>query len=179
MVPLINMFMIGSVYIIICMTVNKFIAIYKPLIFQRIHTLKNAKLCISLSIISSILFHIPCCFMKTVVFNGSCSTSPSNTSTRLDLSVNETGVACGWQSAINNDVADASAFKVYVVILQIFSRVVPIVVLAVLNSLIVHKYRVIVKELEVPRASLRPVSAATPTPGSSPLRCPMQQWRGQ
>ena len=160
MVPLINMFMIGSVYIIICMTVNKFIAIYKPLTFQRIHTLKNARLCISLSIISSILFHIPCCFMKTVVFNGSCSTSPSNTSTRLDLSVNETGVACGWQSAINKDVVDASAFKVYVVILQIFSRVVPIVVLAVLNSLIVHKYRVIVKELEVPRASLKPSSPA-------------------
>ena len=164
MIPLINMFMIGSVYIIICMTVNKFIAIYKPLSFQRISTLKNARICISLSFIISILLHIPTCFRKTVVFNGPCS-NPYNTSTRLNLSVNETNeVACGWQSTMN--IGDAYAFKAYVVVLQVLGRVIPIVVLAVLNSLIVHKFRTIVKELEVPRASLRPVS----TLGSSPLR---------
>jgi len=36
--PLINSFMASSVYIIICMTVNRYISIYKPTQFQRIHT---------------------------------------------------------------------------------------------------------------------------------------------
>ena len=150
LVPLINIFMISSVYIIICMTVNKFIAIYKPLTFQRIHTLKNARLCITLSFICSILLHIPTCFRRKVVFEGPCSNTPT--------SLNKT--VCGWQPSMNSDVADAYVFKAYMVVLEILCRVAPIVLLATLNTLIVNKYRTIVKELEMPRASLKP----TPRP---------------
>ena len=148
--------MISSVYIIICMTVNKFIAIYKPLTFQRIHTLKNARLCITLSFICSVLLHIPTCFRRKVVFEGPCS-NPSNTST----SVNET--VCGWQPSMNSDVADAYVFKAYMVVLEILCRVAPIVLLATLNTLIVNKYRTIVKELELPRASLKPTPRPVPS----------------
>ncbi len=42
MMPLLNGFMAWSVYIIICMTVNRYISIYMPTYFQRIHTFKNA-----------------------------------------------------------------------------------------------------------------------------------------
>ena len=39
-IPLLNAFMAASVYIIIGMTVNRYISIYKPTHFQRIHTFK-------------------------------------------------------------------------------------------------------------------------------------------
>ena len=64
--PLINSFMASSVYIIIFMTVNRYISIYKPTDFQRIHTLKNAWLCISLSFLCGVLLHIPLCFQNKV-----------------------------------------------------------------------------------------------------------------
>merc|ERR1719499_2794873 len=66
MFPLINSFMASSVYIIICMTVNRYISIYKPTDFQRLHTLKNARLSISLSFFFGIIFHIPLCFQNKV-----------------------------------------------------------------------------------------------------------------
>ena len=62
--PLINSFMASSVYIIIFMTVNRYISIYKPTDFQRLHTLKNARKPISLSFFSGIVFHIPLCFQN-------------------------------------------------------------------------------------------------------------------
>ena len=65
--PLINSFMASSVYIIIFMTVNRYISIYKPTDFQRLHTLKNARVSISLSFLLGILFHIPLCFQNKVV----------------------------------------------------------------------------------------------------------------
>ena len=64
--PLINSFMASSVYIIIFMTVNRYISIYKPTDFQRLHTLKNARLSISLSFFFRIIFHIPLCFQNQV-----------------------------------------------------------------------------------------------------------------
>merc|ERR1719391_808555 len=60
--PLTNLFLVNSVYIIICITVNRYIAIYEPFKFQKIHTLKNARLCLSFSFICSVLLHIPFCF---------------------------------------------------------------------------------------------------------------------
>ena len=55
-IPLLNAFMAASVYIIIGMT-NRYISIYKPTHFQRIHTFKNAYLAIAASILLS-LIHI-------------------------------------------------------------------------------------------------------------------------
>ena len=90
--PLANSFCVCSGYIVICMTVNKFIAIFKPLTFQKMNVLKNARLCIGFSFIFSALLEIPDIFRCKVAFKGSCS-NPSNTS--LNFSFNETGVDCG------------------------------------------------------------------------------------
>ena len=137
--PLINSFMASSVYIIIFMTINRYISIYKPTDFQRIHTLKNAWLCISLSFICGVLLHIPLCFQNKVVFRSSCLNSST-------LAVNVTGVECGWQSIENIDISDTHVFKAYLVVSEIFLRVGPIVVLAILNTLIIHKFLKIAKK---------------------------------
>ena len=61
-------------------------------------------------------------------------------------------VDCGWQSVKNTDIADTDAYEVYLVVSQIFNRVGPIVLLAILNTQIVLKFLRISKELEVPGA---------------------------
>ena len=75
--PLINSFMASSVYIIIFMTINRYISIYKPTDFQRLHTAQNAKIHISLSFLAGIFLHIPLCFQNKVVLieNGTCNIS--------------------------------------------------------------------------------------------------------
>jgi hypothetical protein len=64
--PLINAFMASSVYIIICMTVNRYISIYRPTQFQRVHTHKNARISIAASFLGGIVLHIPLCFQNRV-----------------------------------------------------------------------------------------------------------------
>ena len=150
--PLINSFMASSVYIIIFMTVNRYISIYKPTDFQRIHTLKNAWLCISLSFICGVLLHIPLCFQNKVVFRSLCS---SNSTSLVLINATE----CGWQSIENIDISDTYVFKAYLVISEIFLRVGPIVVLAILNTLIIHKFLKIAKKrqsLKDNRAVVKP-----------------------
>ena len=154
--PLINSFMASSVYIIIFMTVNRYISIYKPTDFQRIHTLKNAWLCISLSFICGVLLHIPLCFQNKVVFRSSCLNSST-------LAVNVTGVECGWQSIENIDISDTHVFKAYLVVSEIFLRVGPIVVLAILNTLIIHKFLKIAKK----RQSLKERTVVKPEVSSA------------
>ena len=162
--PLANSFAVCSGYIVICMTVNKFIAIFKPMTFRKINILKNARLCIGFSFICSALLEIPDTFRWKVVFKGSCS-SPSNTSTSLHFSFNETGVDCGW-TWIENEEVDTPSFKAYLAVSQIIKRVLCTPVLAILNTMITYKYLTISQELELPRASLKP-SSLPPTPGST------------
>ena len=148
------------------MTVNKFIAIFKPLTFQKMNILKNARLCIGFSFICSALLHIPDIIRWKVEFRGSCS-NPSNTS--LHFSLKETGSDCGWEW-IENEEVDTPSFKAYLAVSQIFKRVLCTPVLAILNTMITYKYLTISQELEVPKASLRPSSQLSPTPGSSVAR---------
>ena len=59
------------------MTINRYISIYKPTDFQRLHTAQNAKIHISLSFLAGIFLHIPLCFQNKVVLieNGTCNIS--------------------------------------------------------------------------------------------------------
>ena len=153
--PLINSFMASSVYIIIFMTVNRYISIYKPTDFQRIHTLKNAWLCISLSFLCGVLLHIPLCFQNKVVFRSFCSNSTSLALANV--------TECGWQSIENIAISDTHVFKAYLVVSEIFLRVGPIVVLAILNTLIIHKFLKIAKK----RQSLKERTVVKPEVSSA------------
>ena len=134
MFPLINSFMASSVYIIICMTVNRYISIYKPTDFQRLHTLKNARVSISLSFFFGIIFHIPLCFQNKV--ERSCPVSTQNET----LSSSNSSETCVWKSNENFLVSENYVFKCYLWVSETFLRVGPIVTLAILNILIIHKF---------------------------------------
>lgn len=76
MIPLLNCFMAWSVYIIICMTINRYISIYMPTYFQRIHTFKNAYVAIFFSFLGGVILHVPLSFENVVVPCESHSSSP-------------------------------------------------------------------------------------------------------
>ena len=65
-IPMLNSFMATSVYIIISMTVNRYISIYKPTDFQRIHTFKNAYIIMFISFVCGCALHVPLGFAYVV-----------------------------------------------------------------------------------------------------------------
>ena len=120
--PLINSFMASSVYIIIFMTVNRYISIYKPTDFQRIHTLKNAWLCISLSFICGVLLHIPLCFQNKVDLF-------TNLVILVDLQVvkgpcveGDLSRECLWGKEERSDIMGSLLFRAYLVTSEILLR---------------------------------------------------------
>jgi len=163
MLPLINSFMASSVYIIICMTVNRYISIYKPTDFQRLHTQKNARASISLSFFFGIIFHIPLCFQNKVVKH--CEQSPGSNST-VQL-VN--GTKCIWKADENFQVSENYVFKIYIFISETFLRVGPIVTLAILNILIIHKFLKIAKRRQSLKNRKVTLPAEHTSMSSSPL----------
>uniref|UniRef100_A0A0K2VEW3 G-protein coupled receptors family 1 profile domain-containing protein n=1 Tax=Lepeophtheirus salmonis TaxID=72036 RepID=A0A0K2VEW3_LEPSM len=141
-IPLLNSFMASSVYIIICMTVNRYISIYKPTHFQRIHTYKNARIAITCSFLGGTLLHIPLCFEKQVLSN--CT--------------NLTGIMehCTWKSEDNKAVTDEQLFQVYLYISETLLRFGPIITLAILNILIITRFRRIARKRQDLRSGLNP-----------------------
>ena len=53
---------------------------------------------------------------------------------------------CSWQSFENTEMVDSPAFKAYLVVVQILFRFGPIVLLAILNTLIIFKCLKIAKK---------------------------------
>ena len=160
--PLINSFMASSVYIIICMTINRYISIYRPTQFQRLHTSKNAQIHISLSFLAGIFLHIPLCFQNHV----RCLEEE-------DAAAAWAG--CSWQAEENEEISQSIMFKAYLVVSEILLRFGPITMLATFNTLIIYKFRKIAKKRQrlkgyslqsVPDQTLRRPS--TPTCSSIP-----------
>ena len=132
--PLINSFMASSVYIIICMTVNRYISIYRPSQFQRIHTHKNARISIVCSFAGGMLFHIPLCFFQEVVCRDWME-EESNQTTCLY-----------WIAQEYEEVASTWMGTVYLYSSEAVLRFGPITVLGILNSLIIYKFQQIAKK---------------------------------
>ena len=153
--PLINSFMASSVYIIICMTVNRYISIYKPTQFQRIHTFKNARISIVASFLSGILLHIPLCFQNRVTESCVDFASTRNTTATADATAmpkaeadNQT-LNCTYTSEGNEEITSSWLFKIYLVISEIFLRFGPIIILGILNALIIHRFQKIARKRQL------------------------------
>ena len=154
MVPMINSFMASSVYIIICMTVNRYISIYQPSQFQRIHTHKNARISIVCSFTGGVLLHVPLCFQNTVVSTCMDTLVISNstilpTENTIDATSTNNTTSCVWKSDENFEVSENVVFKAYLVVSEIILRVGPIIALGILNALIIHKFMKIARKRQV------------------------------
>ncbi len=163
-IPLLNSFMASSVYIIICMTVNRYISIYKPTQFQRIHTFKNAYIAIFFSFVGGALLHVPLAFETDVV-----------------AKCDEDG-KCIYLAQKNTSVESHSLYRVYLWVSEALLRLGPIITLTILNVLIIVRFHKIAMKREVLKGGQQHRgSNASNTPGLAPPSpyynggCPAQQ----
>ena len=167
-IPLLNAFMAASVYIIIGMTVNRYISIYKPTHFQRIHTFKNAYLAIAASFLFGGLLHVPLAFQDEV-YEGcidadskvTCPETPRNETNAM--SKNETDDPGGGLTAesigscvdktfivcANQAYTGSLLFSIYTYFSESLLRFGPIITLTILNILIIARFNRIVRRREV------------------------------
>ena len=150
--PIINTFMASSVYIIICMTVNRYISIYKPTQFQRIHTHKNARISIFSSFFGGLLLNIPLCFQQEVVCKEDYKLG------------NDT---CQYWISVENDRI-AVIMQVYTLVSETILRFGPIITLAILNSMIIYKFQQLAKKRQRLKGYTGARSSRIGTPPSSP-----------
>ena len=165
-IPLLNAFMAASVYIIIGMTVNRYISIYKPTHFQRIHTFKNAYLAIAASFLFGALLHVPLAFQDYVyescVDVGNEVTCPKYNETddpgggrskgSFNLDSVKDGIHCSQKTYVvcsNNAYTQSLIFVVYTYFSESLLRFGPIITLTILNILIIARFNRIVRRREV------------------------------
>ena len=180
-IPLLNAFMAASVYIIIGMTVNRYISIYKPTHFQRIHTFKNAYLAIAASFLFGSVLHVPLAFQDYVYEtcadeDGTTKIScpnPNMTDTRkynisnemddpgggtpdpLQTCVDKTYVVCP-----NLSYTSSIIFSIYTYCSESLLRFGPIITLTILNIMIIAKFNRIVRRREVLKGNTTMTSAS-------------------
>ena len=75
---------------------------------------------------------------------------------------------CGWQTLENTEMVDSNAFKAYLVVSQILFRFGPIVLLAILNTLIIFKCLKIAKKKVMMKEGAEVVKADPSSSTSSP-----------
>jgi hypothetical protein len=184
--------MASSVYIIICMTVNRYISIHHPTQFKMFHTELKAKLSIAVSFLGGMLLHLPLCFQNKVVCSASSSSSLEDqlppslpmvaqrnmslvTETLLSLFAANTTAehelllppSPPCLSLEDETVTESHTFKIYLVVSEILLRFGPILILAVLNTLIIIRFKKLARKKAALRGGKRPVlmrSSTLPAP---------------
>ena len=101
---------------------SRYISIYKPTHFQRVHTFKNASIHITLSFVAGILLHIPLCFQNKVDLF-------TNLVILVDLQVvkgrcveGEVSSECFWGKEERSDIMGSLLFRAYLVTSEILLR---------------------------------------------------------
>ena len=179
-IPLLNAFMAASVYIIIGMTVNRYISIYKPTHFQRIHTFKNAYLAIASSFIFGSVLHVPLAFQDYVYEtcaneDGTAPSCPSptlNDTRKYNISNEMDDPGGGTQVALhtctekiyvvcaNVSYTSSIIFSIYTYCSESLLRFGPIITLTILNILIIARFNRIVRRREVLKGNTTMTSAS-------------------
>ena len=182
--PLINTFMASSVYIIICMTINRYISIYHPTHFKKFHTESKAKFSIAVSFLGGLLLHLPLCFQNKVVCaadsdgplvsllarNVSAATGlPGNRTTEHQYPLVPSPPPSACVSTEDEYVTESYAFKTYLVVSEILLRFGPILILAILNTLIIIRFKQLARKKAALRGGKRPILLRSCTLPTAPV----------
>lgn len=117
-------FITASIFIVVSLTVDRYLSICLPKTFRNVHTTKNAKLVVLGAYLGSILLNFPISFLKNVC-----------------LEKNHVSGVKQWDYHENIDISRTGYFKMYLTILELVTRFTPICVVTILNILIVRKFR--------------------------------------
>ena len=132
-----NVPMSVSVFLVICITIDRFFCICRPVEFKTIHTRKNAKYGIFGSMITAILIWLPICFIKNPILVTQCEDYKNFEHINRTL----------WVSCVKKE-ATTDYYLVYSWIRQIMTAFIPIFVLMILNILIIHQFKIVIKTRE-------------------------------
>ncbi|CAM1324283.1 Uncharacterised protein g8630 [Pycnogonum litorale] len=127
---LLNLFLSTSVFIVICVTVDRFFSICLPTKYKDIHTPKRSRIAVILSFVSAILLYIPIVFRKEIIPLNNNSSTPQYT-------------VQDKANVVNNE-----AYRTYILIRECVCRFCPLIILAVLNASIIICFRRVVKKRE-------------------------------
>lgn len=143
---LINGLMAASVFIVVALTVDRYVSISKPTKFKKIHTFRRARWTIAAACVTAILLNMPMCFYKSVVEV-------------------QHGNATYYCVLLNSKVVNHSAWHIYLWTKEILTRLGPALLLGVLNFVIIRRFLRLVKKrkqrLRAAKAAYRPTSTTS------------------
>lgn len=117
-------FVTASIFIVVSLTVDRYLSICLPKTFRNVHTTANAKLVVLSAYVGSVILNLPIAFLKNVC-----------------LEKNNVSGIKQWDYHENIDISRTGYFKIYLTVLELSTRFTPICVVTVLNILIVRKFR--------------------------------------
>lgn len=122
--------MCTSTFVIIIITVDRYFSVCRPAQFKTIHTKRNARIGIGLSLALALIAWGPSVALKEPKLYQDCPTT----------SFEPPGGGKWWVSCMKSEVRDSPWFVGYSWARQAVTIFIPVVVLAVLNSLIVKEF---------------------------------------
>lgn len=114
---LLNWMTTFSTYVLMCMSVERYVSVSHPGFFRRIHRLPRARAALYICLLTSLIIHVPM-FLKQTWTCAEC-----------------------WTIRLNIEVVESWYWLVYIWTSQIVARFLPCVILIVLNTITVVKYR--------------------------------------
>lgn len=121
---IVSVFMASSVFIVICLTVERYLAICIPHKYRKVHKKGNAKAAVFGSYAFSIVINLP-----LVLIKNACLIRKSE---KLQLS---------WDYHENLQVTRTIYWKIYLIFSESAIRIVPAFILATLNILIIKEFQ--------------------------------------
>ncbi|ODN00950.1 putative G-protein coupled receptor AH9.1 [Orchesella cincta] len=128
-IPMANMFMASSIFIVVCLTIDRFISVCLPARFRSAQTSARPGKVIFLCYCVAFIISAPLAFLKHV-----CA--------MVDPVTNETI----YSSPENTKITLKYAWKMYIITEEIIIRFGPAIILASLNFLIILRFRQITKK---------------------------------
>lgn len=121
-----------SIFIIICITIDRFLSVCRPVDFKQFHTARYARAGLLVSLLVAVLVWCPIIFLKEPKVYSECpgTLHPEAPDNRTSW----------WVACINNKTANSSLYTAYSWIRQSVVIFLPAVVLVLLNSLTVREF---------------------------------------
>lgn len=127
--PIANMFMASSIFIVVCLTVDRFISVCLPERFRSAQTTAKPGKVILLCYIVAFIISAPLAFLNRV-----CTDSTNNLTTA-------TVPVPSYSFVENTIITHMAPWKMYIIVEEIIIRFGPAIILASLNFLIIVRFR--------------------------------------
>ncbi|KAK4875612.1 hypothetical protein RN001_012034 [Aquatica leii] len=124
-IPIITTFIAFNVYVVTCLTVDRYVSVCAPTKFKSFHTSKRAKIAVVVAITISVVLSFPLILLKTVC---SCKITGS------------------WGFKDNVNITGTTYWYAYLLGSEIMMRIGPAMFVAILNILIIRQFRIITKK---------------------------------